>query len=326
MQTFDSDIHLHAARWLLACAIFAAVGCSSTTTQLVPTNGYSSALGAKHPLVGKIYRGSTREPVAADALFAALGSARYLVLGETHDNRDHHQLQAQLLGRFLEAQPGAAVAFEMLDEDDAGKLTQAAQSADELAQRVAWADSGWPDFSLYQPVFDAALSAHARIVAAHPSAEHVRGSMQGIDAAEARDLGIDTPLPEAQIQAQHDEIRESHCGRGNDAMLKAMQSAQVYKDAFMARAVKQTNAPTALVTGSGHARTDRAVPYFLARAAAGKTQSIAFIEVDDGKTVASAYDTTAFDFVVFTPRASDEDPCEKFRKQLEQMRQHPNGA
>jgi uncharacterized iron-regulated protein len=323
MKILESDIHLHICRWFIACAIFAAIGCSSST-QLVPATGYSSALGAKHPLVGKIYRGSARELVASDALFAALGSARYVVLGETHDNRDHHQLQAQLLQQFFTAQPGAAVAFEMLDEDDA--LEPGVRSSGELAQRVGWADSGWPDFSMYQPVFDAALSAHARIVAAHPSAEHVRASMHSIDPAEARDLHIDTPLPAAQVQAQHDEIRESHCGHANDAMLTAMQRAQVYKDAFMARALARTNQPTALIAGRGHARNDRGVPYFLAQARAGTALSIGLLEVDDRQTDPATYDTAAFDYVIFTPRATDEDPCEKFRKQLEEMHQHPNGA
>ena len=335
MKHSASDIHLHAAtlcaqrvgRCLMACMVVAAIGCSSNS-QLVPASGFSSQHGAGHPLLGQVYRGTTRERVAREALYSALGHARYVVLGETHDNGDHHQLQAQLLQQFLSAQPGAAVAFEMLDEDDASALAQEppVRTASELAQRVDWANSGWPELALYQPIFDVAFSMRARIVAAHPSAEHVRASMQGLNETEAGDLHLDTPLPKAQIQAQHDEIRDSHCGHANEHMLTAMQRAQVYKDAFMARALVRTNVPAALITGRGHARNDRAVPYFLARAQAGKSLSIAFIEVADELTDASAYDTEAFDYVIFTPRVSDEDPCEKFRKQLEQMRQQPHGA
>jgi uncharacterized iron-regulated protein len=330
MKQPHSDIHLHTAtpcvsallRGLLALCMVAAVGCTTSNSQLVPDKGFSSQLGGQHILLGQVYRGPAR--VTRDALFSALGHARYVVLGETHDNRDHHQLQAQLVQQFLAAQPGAAVAFEMLDEDDTGALS--AQTASELEQRVDWANSGWPDFALYRPVFDAAFSAHARVVAAHPSTEHVRASMQGVAEAEARALHIDQPLPEAQIQAQHDEIRESHCGHAPDQMLTAMQRAQVYKDAFMARAVTQTHVPTVLIAGRGHARNDRAVPYFLKRAGSSATLSIAFIEVEDGREDPSTYDTEAFDYVIFTPRASNEDPCEKFRKQLEQMRQHPGGG
>jgi hypothetical protein len=68
------------------------------------------------------------------------------------------------------------------------------------------------------------------------------------------------------------------------------------------------------------------VPYFLKRGGAVSTVSIAFLEVDDQRLEAAGYDIQAFDFVVFTPRVSNEDPCEQFRKQLEQMRQQPRGA
>ena len=331
MKHPHSDIHLHAATprasslWL-ASLFVAAISCTPITSQLVPDKGFSSQLGGQHVLLGQVYRGSTR--VTREALLSALGHARYVVLGETHDNRDHHQLQAQLVQQFLAAQPGAAVAFEMLDEDDASALARepAVRSASELEARADWANSGWPDFVMYRPVFDAAFSAHARVVAAHPNAEHVRASMHGVEEAEARDLHIQTPLPEAQVQAQHEEIRESHCGHANDQMLTAMQRAQVYKDAFMARAIVQTEVPTVLIAGRGHARNDRAVPYFLKRAGSADTLSVAFIEVDDRREDPGTYDTEAFDYVIFTPRASDEDPCEKFRKQLEQMHQHPSGA
>jgi len=330
MKQHHSDIHLHAAtpgasallRGLLALSLVAAISCTASNSQLVPNKGFGSQLGGQHVLLGQVYRGPAR--VTREALFSALEHARYVVLGETHDNRDHHQRQAQLVQQFLAAQPGAAVAFEMLDEDDASALS--AQTASELEQRVEWANSGWPDFALYRPVFDAAFSVQARVVAAHPSAEHVRASMRGVAEAEARELHLDQPLPEAQIQAQHDEIRESHCGHAPDQMLTAMQRAQVYKDAFMARAMAQTQVPTVLIAGRGHARNDRAVPYFLKRAGSGATLSIAFIEVVDSREDPSTYDTEAFDYVIFTPRASNEDPCEKFRKQLEQMRQHPSGT
>jgi hypothetical protein len=51
--------------------------------------------------------------------------------------------------------------------------------------------------------------------------------------------------------------------------------------------------------------------------------SVAFIDVDDAHTKATDYDIGAFDYVIFTPRVSDEDPCEEFRKQLEKMHQAP---
>jgi uncharacterized iron-regulated protein len=101
-----------------------------------------------------------------------------------------------------------------------------------------------------------------------------------------------------------------------------MQSAQSYTDAFMARALLQAGPPALLITGRGHVRKDRGVPLFLQRGGASAVLSVAFVEVIDDKTRPNDYDVSAFDFVVFTPRETDEDPCEQFKRQLESMHQH----
>jgi len=314
--------------WLTAavCGALAAISCAAPA-RLIPAAGYELRLGRQHPLVGRVYAVQARDFVAPSQLSAAVSGARIAILGETHDNPDHHQLQAELLDGFLQQHPRARVAFEMLDEEDAGALATADLPTPEaVAARVAWDRSGWPEFRLYRPVFAVALARHAPLLAAHPSAEHVRDSMRGVEDGEARALKLDEPLPAAQLARQRDEIREAHCGHGNDAMLAAMQRAQVYKDAFMARALVGAGEPVLLIAGRGHARRDRAVPYFLRRHGA-ESVSVAFIDVSEERVSATDYDVSPFDFVVFTPRVSDEDPCETFRKQLEQMhRQSPTDA
>jgi uncharacterized iron-regulated protein len=81
----------------------------------------------------------------------------------------------------------------------------------------------------------------------------------------------------------------------------------------------QARGDALLIAGRGHARSDRAVPFFLRRQGADAIVSVAFMDVSDGRISPADYDVDAFDFTVFTPRVSDEDPCETFRKQLEQM-------
>jgi uncharacterized iron-regulated protein len=310
---------------LAACAL-AAISCAGPT-RLAPAAGYELKLGQQHPLVGRVYAVATRESVSPSQLTAAIVAARYVVLGETHDNPDHHRLQAELLSSFLAKHPRAHVGFEMLDEDVAPALAGAPpQSPEDVAARVHWEQSGWPDFRLYRPIFAVALQHAAPLLAAHPSAVHVRASMQGLPEDAARSLKLDVPLPEAQIAAERGEIRDSHCGHANDAMLTAMQRAQQYKDAYMARALVQAGGDALLIAGRGHARNDRAVPFFLRRHGADRIVSVAFVDVSDGRVSAADYDVEAFDFVVFTPRVSDEDPCETFRKQLEQMQRHASGA
>ena len=69
----------------------------------------------------------------------------------------------------------------------------------DVARAVDWARSGWPPFVIYKPVFDAALAAGARLVAAHPTRDTLRVAMtEGVDGwpdtRKAR-LGLDRPLP-----------------------------------------------------------------------------------------------------------------------------------
>ena len=261
--------------------------------------------------------------VSVEALEDAVANAQHLVLGESHDNVDHHALEAELTGRFLAAHESAAVGFEMLDEADRPALQPPPADAEALARAVRWDESGWPEFAQYRPVFEVVLAQDARVVAAHPSRDRVRASMAGLPEAEARALHLDRPLAPAAREQLEREIRDSHCGHAPAAMLEGMVRAQSFKDAFMARSLVQAGVPSVLVTGRGHARKDRAVPHYLALFGATGVVSIAFIEVEDGKTAVANYELAPYDFAIFTPRVSDEDPCARFAEQLEKMRAQP---
>lgn len=78
--------------------------------------------------------------------------ADIVLLGEIHDNPLHHQGQGDLI---RQAQPKAVV-FEMLSPAQAAKLNATPrEDMAKVAARIGWASSNWPDFELYQPVFEA---------------------------------------------------------------------------------------------------------------------------------------------------------------------------
>jgi uncharacterized iron-regulated protein len=309
-----------------AALITCAFGCAAPL-RLAPEHGFVQPLGRQHPLVGQIYSVAGRKFVSQSELEETVEDAAFLVLGETHDNRDHHLLEAKLTATFLSAHPNAAVGFEMLDEDVRPIVQNPPRDPAAFARAVHWDQTGWPEFDQYRPVFEVALRRGARIIAAHPSSDNVRASLAGVPEPEARALHLDRPLSAAARTALRDEIRESHCGHAPPAMLDAMERAQSYKDAFMARSIFEVHAPVVLVTGRGHARNDRAVPHFLRLLGAMKLVSLAFVDVDDSRTSPDAYDLAAFDYVVFTPRVSDEDPCVRFKEELRKMggAVHPSG-
>jgi len=113
-------------------------------------------------------------------------------------------------------------------------------------------------------------------------------------------------------------------------MVARMVVIQRARDAHMAeRTVESATADGAvLIAGFGHGRTDRGVPAAIRTIRpAASIASVAFMEVEASRTEPDAYAgimgsaRLPFDYVWFTPRMDDDDPCEKFRRSLERLRQ-----
>jgi uncharacterized iron-regulated protein len=125
-----------------------------------------------------------------------------------------------------------------------------------------------------------------------------------------------------------DEIREAHCGHASPGTVTTMVAMQRARDASLADALLEAPGTdgAVLIAGSGHVRTDRAVPLYLRRRAPTATvAAVAFVEVDPRRADAASYGqrfggTLPVDYVWFTPGAETADPCEKFRKSLERLR------
>ncbi|HEY5896275.1 MAG TPA: ChaN family lipoprotein, partial [Burkholderiales bacterium] len=50
-----------------------------------------------HPLVGRIWDARAARFVPAEEVFDRAARARHVILGETHDNPEHHRLQLAVL-------------------------------------------------------------------------------------------------------------------------------------------------------------------------------------------------------------------------------------
>jgi uncharacterized iron-regulated protein len=290
-----------------------------------------------HPLVGKVWRPSEGKFATEAELTAAVSRARFALLGETHDNADHHLLQAKLVRAIAAAGRSPALAFEMLDVDrqadvDAA-LARAPRDALALATAVRWSESGWPPFAIYRPVFEAGLAAGMPIVAANLPRKDARALFSKGASALPEPVRVRlekaAPFPEDVLQALRQEMAASHCGELPDSMVEPMVTAQKAKDAQLAdRLVASDRGQGAiLIAGSGHLRTDVAVPMFLrADADAAQIVSVAMVEVSDDAQRPEDYaahfgaKTVPFDWVLFTPAAEREDPCAKFREDQHKKR------
>jgi uncharacterized iron-regulated protein len=271
----------------------------------VAPSSWTATVAADHALVGRIWDGARF--IGERELLAGLRDADFVLLGEKHDNPDHHHLQ----GRLVAALDPPAVAFEMLDTADPVDAT----GAEALRAAVGWDGSGWPPFELYRPVFEATFVAGARIVAANPARDDVRTVMSdGFEAVDTEGLRLDRHLTDDARSALEAEIVASHCGHASPHVVEAMVRAQVYKDATMARALTEAGRGAVLVAGGGHTRRDRGVPQYLD----GVVRTVRFAEVAHGVTDPAAYDEAA-DFLWFTPRVDDDDPCARFADELRKL-------
>jgi uncharacterized iron-regulated protein len=298
--------------------------------QPIASRTWVSTLHADHPLVGRIWdpRGGAFTDEAT--LAAAVAAADVVLLGELHDNVDHHLLQARLVRTVLASGRRPALAFEMLtaDQQEAvdAALARSPHDPDAIEKAVGWNESGWPHFDLYRPIVQEGLQAGVPLIAANLPRKVVRQVVsKGADALEpplrAR-LARTEPLPEAVAESLRAEMRESHCGELPERMLDPMVLAQRARDAEMAARIEGAGERGAiLIAGRGHVRTDLGVPAYLgADGSRRKVVAVAFFEVDPEQREPQGYgeqyranEPLPFDYAVFTPGYDREDPCEGMR-------------
>ena len=139
---------------VIACMLLVLNG-SSAFAQLLPPDSWQSPLYADHELVGKIWSSSDQQFISADSLWQQLIGARYLLLGEKHDNPDHHDLQLNMLQTLIQENAVSQLTLEMLDSTANEALSRFLNSnfgsTDEIKSFLNWDEEGW-DWNFYGPL------------------------------------------------------------------------------------------------------------------------------------------------------------------------------
>ena len=169
---------------LFAGMLMACDGPSTTTTgpdEAVATSTGAPDFGpwtakrdAGHPLIGVAWSPADNRALTRAEVEQRLSTARFVLLGETHDNPDHHRLQGELIASLIGEAKGPAVAYEMLDAQRQGDIGNFSGSVDEFAALVDWANSGWPDWAIYRPAFAPVIEAKLPIFAAQFTPQRVQ--------------------------------------------------------------------------------------------------------------------------------------------------------
>lgn len=281
-----------------------------------------------HPLNGKLWDASAQRFIEPDTLAQQASAARFVLLGEIHDNKTHHAIQARLLSQIAQNGNRPALVMEQFDRDQQRKLDDILKSDasqdDKLKALHELMRKGW-DWPLYEPLLRLALQYGLPVVAANLSREELRiVSRQGfaaLGAGEEERLALErvwTPQRQARLVK---DIYDGHCGKVPQHVVDAIAKAQRARDAVMADTMlKFAEQGAVAIVGSGHARRDMAVPLYLAaRAPQATLLSLGMVQLDTVQNPAAYANGPfgpVFDVVWFTPRVRrGADPCDTIPSQ-----------
>ncbi|KAF0814752.1 hypothetical protein IGB42_00807 [Andreprevotia sp. IGB-42] len=263
-------------------------------------------------IAAAVLSGCMNPPRGDDVIFSSMKQKDVVLLGEVHDNAEGHRQRAALIQRAVELdQRRPAIAMEQFDRERQGDLDRALKScndADCVILAAGGAKASW-NWAFYKPVIDLALKYQLPLIAANVSrADGAKISKEGFaaafDPATLASLGLDKPVPADIQSAQEKEIAAGHCGKLPATALPGMARAQVARDAYMAKVLRDHRQPhgVILLAGNGHVRRDLGAPRWLGTDV--QALSVAFVEATP--------DAAAYDLFAVVPAATRPDPCAAF--------------
>lgn len=290
-------------RLLILLVISLLLGCQSA---LPPLPAWQSPEGREHAELGTIVDLRSDERLTPPQLLVRLANAPRLLVGEQHDNPDHHALQLWLLQALAAQRAQGSLLLEMLTPDQQGRVDAvrvqlaAGEQIEDLSAALNW-QKGW-DWMLYGPLLRHGLAQPYPLLAADLDRAEIlkvyrrRPQLSGI-------ASTAEPVRE-QLLAQ---IRDSHCGKLPESQLPAMLAVQQQRDRRMAEVLLAAPAPSMLLAGAYHVRRDLGVPLHL-RDLGEPSGSLVLMLAEVGTPVSAS----AADFVWYTAAQSEQDHCANF--------------
>lgn len=288
-------------RFLMLVAIFLMVACQT----LPPVPDWQSPVGREHADIGRILDLRDGRQLTPTQLVTELAAADRVLVGERHDNPDHHALQLWLLQSMTQRRGQGSLLMEMLGPAQQPRV-DAVQASFALGRppedpvaKLDW-QKGW-DWSLYGPLVTEALAAPYRLLHANLDPAEI--------AAIYRNRPAVTGAPAApKVQrALLEQIRRSHCDRLPESQLPAMLAVQQQRDRRMAERLEGAPSPAMLFAGAFHVRRDLGVPLHLNGPGRAEARVLILAEVGEPLAPSQA------DFVWYTPAMPAQDYCSALR-------------
>lgn len=287
-----------------------------------PAIGWQAPFFQDHPLVGKIWDTHKNAWVSLKQFEYELLHYDHILLGEAHNNPDHHNLQAGIINSLVSSGKKPSVVMEMLSQKDWQDQPRKWDKLYELQTRAEMLNEGWP-WVLYEPILNAVIQHQLELFAGNISSEELHQWSNEKSTNVEKDIKGEYAYSADDYATLKKNIIASHCGHGDQGFVKFMSRAQMQRDSVMAASLVGKDLPVVFIVGSGHVRNDYAVPMQLRRKYKQISYlSVAYIAVQEGKDNPQDYlqgVLNLYDILYFTPSHTNEDPCVKFRKQLQNM-------
>lgn len=279
-------------------------GCQSS---LAPLPRWQGSERLDHPRLGVILDLRSGRHLQPEELVDALARVDRLLVGEQHDNADHHALQLWLLQALQQRRPQGSLLLEMLEPSQQEAVTRTQQvladgkQVASLENALSW-QVGWP-WPLYGPLVSYALEQPYPLLAANLD----RHELMAVFRAPPVLSGTASNQP-AVRDALIAQLRESHCGMLSEEELPAMLGVQQQRDRRMAVALQQAPTPSMLLAGAFHVRRDVGVPLHLEDLRADEGVRVLLLA-----PAGSDVGVEMADYVWFTAAPAEKDYCADFR-------------
>lgn len=260
---------------------------------------------ADAPLAGKIWDLRSNTFTNLDELLQRVEPNSWLMLGETHENLDHHQIQTELIDILAEQGRMGVLALEMANSEQQVLLDQAQSGELEIAPKALKWHRGWP-WEWYEAPVRKGVERASRVVAA----DLTRAAKMDAYKDEALEVPAEPDYREFMLEL----LFQSHCEQMPKSQLGSMLRVQYARDMSMLQAMQNNTQPEAvniLLAGTVHTRYDIGIPYWSEDL---KSTTVLMIAADINPDPMAYYPDTysnqpVADYLLFTPPTEYENGC-----------------
>ncbi|WP_024913125.1 ChaN family lipoprotein [Chania multitudinisentens] len=277
--------------WVLFSALLLSA-CSQTT--LAPDSVVKDSIV---PVPGSIVDLRSGKTITSEELLEQLAAAPQVIVGEKHDNANHHKIEQWLVENLARQRPQGSVLMEMLTPNQQEKVNKSKlwlqnhpdAKASEIAEQLDWKKS-W-DWSMYNGVVMAAMKGRYPLLSANLNRDEILALYKN----PVFPAGSYSSQPDVRA-AIAETIRVSHDGKIEPEQQKSMLAIQQHRDRRMAESLLAAPTPALLIVGGYHASKKLGVPLHI-RDLDSQTTPLVLMLAEQGSVVTAE----SADFVWTTP-------------------------